>query len=74
MKRIRAHACRLSLVLAVAVIPLAGPGAAAACTGIDFSLPAHKNPNERNAFAGRTMEFGPDVHGRKLLLKAVVLR
>lgn len=67
MKRIRTHACRLFLVVAAAAIPLAGPGAAAACTGIDFSLPNHENLGGRNAFAGRTMEFGPDVLEWKLL-------
>lgn len=67
MKCIRTHACRLSLLLAVAVIPLVGPGEAAACTGIDFSLPNHEDLGGRNAFAGRTMEFGPDVLSWKLL-------
>lgn len=73
MERIRTHACRLLLVLAAAVIPLASGATAIACTGICFStgkkgpVVDHKLERVENTFAGRTMEFGPDVAYWKLI-------
>lgn len=57
----------LSTLLVAATLNVSAPDTALSCTGIDFSLPTHKNLGGRYAFAGRTMEFGPDVAGWKLL-------
>lgn len=67
MKRILVPVSRLLLTLVTATMTFAVAGTAEACTGIDFTIPHHKFLGAKHAFAGRTMEFGPDVTGWKLL-------
>ncbi len=58
---------RLALLASAAGVLLAVSGPISACTGIDFSLDMEGFGNGHYAFAGRTMEFGPDVTSWKLL-------
>lgn len=55
----------LSTMLFAIVLPLFTANMTQACTGIDFSI--QDLMGNSHAFAGRTMEFGPDVAGWKLL-------
>lgn len=66
MKRFHVRKSGISL-LAAAILSLSAMDRGSACTGIDFSIPDHKNLGGGFPFAGRTMEFGPDVVDWKLL-------
>lgn len=57
----------LSTLLVAATLNVSAPDTALSCTGINFSIHENEDTLEKHAFAGRTMEFGPDVAGWKLL-------
>jgi choloylglycine hydrolase len=70
MTKLRKYTSGLLLMAAVVAISVIAARTAAACTGIDFSIPRTTEDREVGAkyvFSGRTMEFGPDVTSWKLL-------
>lgn len=72
MTQIRSQITKLFCTLIAASLPLVAADTATACTGIRFSanmqlLGDSQNNKQENTFAGRTMEFGPDVAYWKLM-------
>lgn len=67
MPTIRSRIARALLILCVIAAPFLTDGTATACTGISFKLPLLESSNALRTFAGRTMEFGPDVAYWKLM-------
>ncbi len=55
------------LTLCAAAVLFIADGTAMACTGITFSAPMEGAGSALRTFAGRTMEFGPDVAYWKLM-------
>lgn len=73
MKPIRSQIATVCFTLLTASLTFATAATAIACTGICFSVGKkgpevdHKLERVENTFAGRTMEFGPDVAYWKLI-------